>query len=166
MGNINEAGAQNVVDLIDKNFLNQARPLEYEEIPRLRSLKIPTKAQAQRIFGEEVGERSIPIVLEEVAYSESEENHAVEIILQAGAEHELGYEGIALIELISQMAYNSAYNQLRTKEQLGKFSFSLFYIVLGNLQSIIQNPHDYFPKNSRIYCQCIFSKDSRSYSRF
>ena len=120
MGNINVNGAQNVVDLIDKNFLNQARPLQHEEIPRLRSLKMPTRAEAQRIFGDEVGDRSIPVVIEEVAFSESEENHAVEIILQAGAEHELGYEGIALLEVISQMAYNSAYNQLRTKEQLGK----------------------------------------------
>ncbi len=120
MGNVNENGAQDVVDLIDRNFLNQARPLAHEEIPKLRSLKMPTKIEAQRIFGDEVGERPIPIIVEDVAQSESEENNAVEIVLQAGAEHELGYEGIALLEVISQMAYNSAYNQLRTKEQLGK----------------------------------------------
>ena len=120
MGNVNEKGAQDVVDLIDKNFLNRALPLAHEEIPRLRSLKMPTKDQAQRIFGDEVQERTIPVIVEDVAQSESEENNAIEIILQVGAEHELGYEGIALMEVISQMAYNSAYNQLRTKEQLGK----------------------------------------------
>lgn len=122
MGNVNEEGAQNVAQLIKDNFISKARPLEHEEIPRLRSLKMPTKKEAERIFGPEVGKNSIPVIVEEVAKSKSEENHAVEIILQAGAEHELGYEGVAVIELITQIAYNSAYNQLRTKEQLGKYS--------------------------------------------
>jgi insulysin len=120
MGNINEEGAQNAVQLIDNNFLAQARPLQHEELPRLRSHKMPTRKEAERIFGPEVGDNAIPVVVEEVAHSESEENHAIEMIMQAGAEHELGYEGIAIIELISQMAYTSAYNQLRTTEQLGK----------------------------------------------
>ena len=80
---------------------------------------MPTIEEAKRIFGPDVENRSIPVILEEVAQSETEENHAVEIVLQAGSEHELGYEGIALISLIGQMAYNSAYDQLRTKEQLG-----------------------------------------------
>eukprot|EP01083_Nonionella_stella_P261451 890218_1 len=88
-------------------------------MPKLRSLKMPTKEEAIRIFGPEVKDSKIPIVLEELAYSDSEENHAVEVILQVGAEHELGFEGIGVIELIGQIAYNSAYNQLRTKEQLG-----------------------------------------------
>jgi secreted Zn-dependent insulinase-like peptidase len=119
MGNVNEEGAQDVVKLIDDNFLSKARPLEHEEIPHLRSHKMPTIEEAKRIFGPDVENRSIPVILEEVAQSETEENHAVEIVLQAGSEHELGYEGIALISLIGQMAYNSAYDQLRTKEQLG-----------------------------------------------
>lgn len=121
MGNVNEAGAQNIVQLINDNFLTKARPLEHEEIPHLRSLKMPTKKEAEKIFGPVVSERSIPVILEEVAHSESEENNAVEVIFQVGAEHELGYEGIAVNELISQIAYNSAYNQLRTKEQLGEY---------------------------------------------
>ncbi len=119
MGNINEDGAHDVVKLIENNFLREARPLSHEEIPQLRSTKMPTKAEAVRMFGSEVAEMKIPLVQEEVAYSESEENHAVEISLQCGAEYEMGYEGVAVLELIGQIAYNSAYNQLRTQEQLG-----------------------------------------------
>ena len=44
----------------------------------------------------------------------------MELNLQVGSEYQLGYEGVAMLELIGHMAYNSAYNQLRTKEQLGK----------------------------------------------
>jgi insulysin len=119
MGNINEEGARNVVKLINDHFLHNARPLQPEEIPKLRSLKVPTKEEAVKIFGPEVGSRSIPLILEEIAHSEAEENSAVEVILQADCEHEMGYEGVAIMELIGQMAYTSAYTQLRTKEQLG-----------------------------------------------
>jgi len=117
MGNIDEEGAHNVAQLMNDNFLAQSRPLQQEEIPRILSLKMPTREQAKRIFGPDIGD--IPLVIEEVAQSESEENHAVELIIQVGAEHELGFEGVAIVELISQMAYTSAYDQLRTKEQLG-----------------------------------------------
>eukprot|EP00980_Cylindrotheca_fusiformis_P026152 scaffold15472_cov117-Cylindrotheca_fusiformis.AAC.16 len=55
----------------------------------------------------------------ELAYSSSEENNAVEMTFQAGSDFSLGYEGVGVVDLISHMAYNSAYNQLRTKEQLG-----------------------------------------------
>ncbi len=119
MGNINEKEALDAMNLLDNHFLSKARPLHLEEMPKLRSLKMPTRAEATRIFGEDVKDAKIPLVLEEVAHSGSEENHAVEVILQVGSEHELGYEGIGILELIGQIAYNSAYNQLRTKEQLG-----------------------------------------------
>jgi len=39
--------------------------------------------------------------------------------MQTSSSTELGYEGLAIQELIGSMAYNSAFNQLRTKEQLG-----------------------------------------------
>jgi hypothetical protein len=39
--------------------------------------------------------------------------------MQTASNYELGYEGLAIQELIGHMAYNSAFNQLRTKEQLG-----------------------------------------------
>jgi insulysin len=120
MGNVNEEEAKSIAQLIDTNFLSKARPLEHEEIPRLRSLKMPTMVEAERIFGPEVRNRSIPIIIEEVTQNEGEENHAVEVIIQVGSEHELGFKGIAVLELISQMAYNSAFSQLRTKEQLGE----------------------------------------------
>jgi insulysin len=119
MGNINEDGARNVVKLIHDHFLHNARPLQQEEVPKLRSLKMPNKEEAVKIFGSDLESRSIPFILEEIAHSEAEENSAVEVILQAGSEHELGYEGVAILELIGQMAYTSAYTQLRTKEQLG-----------------------------------------------
>jgi len=119
MGNINGDGAHEVVQLIENNFLHKARPLSHEELPKLRSMKMPTKEEAVRIFGPGVKDEKIPVKLEEVTYSESEENHAVEVTLQCGAEHEMGFEGVAVLELIGQMAYNSAYNQLRTQEQLG-----------------------------------------------
>lgn len=119
MGNINESGARNVVNLINDHFLHNARPLQQEELPKLRSLRMPNKEEAVRIFGPNVQDRSIPLILEELAHSEAEENNAVEVIMQAGCEFEMGYKGVALMELIGQMAYTSAYNQLRTKEQLG-----------------------------------------------
>ena len=129
MGNIKEEGALDVARLIQKSFL-QSRPLEHEEIPKLRSLKMPTREEASRIFGDEPADTKIPLVLEEVAYSESEENHAVHLVLQAGSEHEIGYNGIAILELIGHIAYTSAYNQLRTKEQLGEENFLIFQIIL------------------------------------
>ena len=119
MGNIDEAGALEVVDSIKEQFLADSRPLQNEEMPRLLSLKLPTRDEAIQIFGEGVKSSPIPMVLEDVVTSESEENHAVEVILQVGSDHDLGYEGIAIIELIGHIAYNSAFNQLRTKEQLG-----------------------------------------------
>ena len=119
MGNIDEKGAHEVVKLIEKNFLKSSRALSQEEIPKLRGMKMPTKEEAIQIFGPGVKGMKIPLKIEEMTYSESEENHAVEVIMQCGAEFEMGYEGVAILELIGQIAYNSAYNQLRTQEQLG-----------------------------------------------
>lgn len=120
MGNIDEAGAQQVVSVIDRHFLGPtSRALSEVETPRFKSLKIPTHQEAVRIFGPSVEHRSIPLVYQDIALSASEENNAIEMILQAGCELDLGYEGMALLDLISHMAYTSAFNQLRTKEQLG-----------------------------------------------
>jgi hypothetical protein len=41
------------------------------------------------------------------------------LVLQAGIEFELDDEGLAIFDLIAHIAYNSAFLQLRTKEQLG-----------------------------------------------
>jgi hypothetical protein len=54
-----------------------------------------------------------------LAYSATEENNCVEVFWQVGSELDLGYEGLAIFDLICHMAGNSAYNQLRTVEQLG-----------------------------------------------
>jgi secreted Zn-dependent insulinase-like peptidase len=103
--------------VIDDNFLKRSTPLLDVETPTFRSMKLPTRSEAASIFG--TVDKSIPLVYQDVAYSESEENNAVELVLQAGCDHELGYEGVAILELISHMAYNSAFNKLRTEEQLG-----------------------------------------------
>jgi len=127
MGNIDENGAHKVVQLIRDRFLNQARPLELEEIPKTFSLKIPTMEESVRIFGNRIENTTIPIVLQEVAYSETEENNCVEFIIQTGSQHEMGVEGVALLNLISHIAETSAFDQLRTKEQLG-------YIVSASMK--------------------------------
>ncbi len=105
--------------MIESHFLRTARPLSESELPSFRALKLPTRLEAQSIFGPKVECKSIPLVYQELAISESEDANAMEMILQVGSECELGYEGIAAFELIAHMAYTSAFNQLRTKEQLG-----------------------------------------------
>lgn len=117
MGNINSKEAQEVGDIILDRFLEGSRPLQNDEIPKFGTLKNPTRQEAKEIFGAELP--AIPIKLEQVAYADSEENNAIQLILQTGCEHTLGWEGIATQELFSYIAYNSCFDQLRTKEQLG-----------------------------------------------
>jgi secreted Zn-dependent insulinase-like peptidase len=119
MGNIDEKGAHEVAELIGRQFLGSARPLTEVETPRFRSLKLPTKEEAKMIFGPEVIDRKIPLIYQELAFSKTEENSAIELIMQVGSELELGYEGMALLDVLTHISYNSAFNQLRTKEQLG-----------------------------------------------
>ena len=118
IGNVNEKGAQEVAEVIESHFLKK-RPLFEDENPRFQSLRMPTKAEAMRIYGSSVGSQEVPIIYEALAHSESEENNSVELVMQTGSSTELGFEGLAIQELIGHMAYNSAFNQLRTKEQLG-----------------------------------------------
>eukprot|EP00521_Asterionellopsis_glacialis_P009710 CAMPEP_0195288988 /NCGR_PEP_ID=MMETSP0707-20130614/5445_1 /TAXON_ID=33640 /ORGANISM="Asterionellopsis glacialis, Strain CCMP134" /LENGTH=1193 /DNA_ID=CAMNT_0040348939 /DNA_START=96 /DNA_END=3677 /DNA_ORIENTATION=+ len=132
MGNINEEEARKVVDVVDSHFLNPSRPLLESEKPVFRSMKLPTKEEAVQIFGPEVSDKSIPVIHQEVAYSDSEANNAVELILQVGSELELGIEGVAILDLISHMSYNSAYTQLRTKEQLGYIVSSFVRKTVGS----------------------------------
>jgi insulysin len=119
IGNIDTESALKIADVVDSHFLAPSRPLLDIEVPTFRAMKLPTNAEAVAIFGESVADKTSPIIYQDVAYSESEENNAIELILQAGCDFNLGYEGVAIIDLISHMAYSSAYNQLRTKEQLG-----------------------------------------------
>lgn len=119
MGNIDEQGSFEVASMIDKQLLGSVRPLSEVETPRFRSLKLPTREEAIAIFGPDVATRPIPLVYQELAYSPTEENNAVELIFQVGCELELGYEGMALLDLLTHIAYGSVFNQLRTKEQLG-----------------------------------------------
>lgn len=119
MGNIDEKEASRVSSILQDRFLMNSRILSEVEVPRFRSMMLPSREEAERIFGPEVNERSMPLVYQELAYTESEENNAVELVLQAGSEFELGYEGLAIMDLIAHIAINSAFGQLRTKEQLG-----------------------------------------------
>jgi insulysin len=117
MGNLDTEAAMLVADLIRDRFLKQGRPLREVETPNFRSLRLPTAAEAQSIFGPV--NRSLPLIHADLAYSSTEENNAVEVFWQVGSELDLGYEGLAIFDLICHMAGNSAYNQLRTVEQLG-----------------------------------------------
>ncbi|KAL7468998.1 hypothetical protein ACHAXS_009237 [Conticribra weissflogii] len=118
IGNIDEKQSKEIAELIESHFL-KSRPLADDENPRFRSLRLPTKSEAIQIYDESVAAREVPIIYEALAHSESEENNAVEVVMQTASSFELGYEGLAIQELIGHMAYNSAFNQLRTKEQLG-----------------------------------------------
>ena len=118
IGNIDEKGSHEVEKVISNHFLKK-RPLIDGETPRFRSLRMPNKAEAMQIFGAPTESSEVPIVYEAVAHSEDEENSSVELMMQTASSYELGFEGLAIQELIGSMAYNSAFNQLRTKEQLG-----------------------------------------------
>ena len=119
IGNIDEKGTTEVIDVINRVFIEKSRPLNFAESPSFKSMKLPTMAEAENIFGSEITKESIPIKYQELASSPSEENNAVEMTLQVGSDSSLGYEGIGILEVVSHLAYSSAYNQLRTKEQLG-----------------------------------------------
>lgn len=119
IGNIDEKGAQEVQDVIGRHFMSPSRPLRDSESPSFKSMKLPTKEEAINIFGPSIANDPIPVKYQELAVSASEENNAVEITLQAGCDSSLGYEGIGILDLIGHIAYSSAYNQLRTREQLG-----------------------------------------------
>eukprot|EP00584_Thalassiosira_punctigera_P019071 CAMPEP_0172574708 /NCGR_PEP_ID=MMETSP1067-20121228/136839_1 /TAXON_ID=265564 ORGANISM="Thalassiosira punctigera, Strain Tpunct2005C2" /NCGR_SAMPLE_ID=MMETSP1067 /ASSEMBLY_ACC=CAM_ASM_000444 /LENGTH=1227 /DNA_ID=CAMNT_0013367341 /DNA_START=363 /DNA_END=4046 /DNA_ORIENTATION=- len=131
IGNIDEKGSQEVADVISNHFLKK-RPLIDDEIPRFRSLKMPNKEEAKKIFGAATDVSEVPVVIEGVAHSESEENNAVELLMQTASSYELGYEGLAIQEVIGSMAYNSAFNQLRTKEQLGYIVSAFVKKSMGN----------------------------------
>jgi len=118
IGNIDEEVAKEVEGVISSRF-SKKRSLIDDEIPRFKSLQIPNREEAVRLYGPDVLKNQVPIIIEALAYSDSEENNAVELMLQTADSNELGYEGLAIQELLGSMAHNSAFNQLRTKEQLG-----------------------------------------------
>lgn len=119
MGNIDTDEAKKVAQIITKTFLDDSRPLSDVEKPSFRALKLPTVAEAKSIFGDDIISETAPLVFQEVSCSESEENNANELVFQFGCDQTMGYEGVAVLSLMGNMAYNSAYSQLRTKEQLG-----------------------------------------------
>lgn len=130
MGNIDKAGASEVAELIRERFLKDGRPLSEVETPNFRSLRLPTREEAVAVFGPL--NRTIPLIQADLAESPSEENNAAEVVMQVGSEFDLGYEGLAIFDLICHMAYNSAFNQLRTNEQLG-------YIVSVSARKTVGN---------------------------
>jgi len=119
IGNIDEKGTTEVIDVINRVFIEKSRPLNFAESPTFKSKKLPTVAESKLIFGSENTKDFIPIKYQELASTPSEENNAVEMTFQFGSDLSLGYEGIGILDLIGHLAYSSAYNQLRTKEQLG-----------------------------------------------
>lgn len=118
MGNINESEALRVCETLESNFFQTQSPLRDSELPTLRSMRLPTKYELSTFVGGVV-ERSLPLAYQELSFSESEENNAVEVFFQVDSELELGYRGVALLELIAHLASTSSFNVLRTNEQLG-----------------------------------------------
>merc|ERR1711933_101431 len=104
--------------MVDNLFLQESY-WNPEEAPKFRSLKVPTREEASLLFGSTPPSSNVSIVREEVAVNEAEENCAVELLFQVAPDQRLGYYGVAVLELLSYLAYNSAYTQLRTQEQLG-----------------------------------------------
>jgi len=119
MGNINEKETKKVESIINARFLDRSLPLGEYEIPVFASKKLPTNSEASLIFGTDTSLSTIPTIYEEVAFNEHEENNAIQILLQTEHDHVLGFEGLAILDLIGYMAHDSAFSQLRTKEQLG-----------------------------------------------
>merc|ERR1712157_636548 len=76
MGNINAAEAGGVQDIVEDIFLQRSRPLLDDELPVLKSLKLPTKEEARQMLStEQFVAKNIPFVHQEVAYNEAEENN-------------------------------------------------------------------------------------------
>lgn len=119
MGNIDETHAREVAGVLEDHFLVKSKTLNEVELQKFRSIRLPTREEAAQVYGNDATKRPFPVVYQELAYSNSEENNAVEIVMQAGSELDLGYEGVATLDLISHIAYTSAFGALRTKEQLG-----------------------------------------------
>jgi len=93
MGNIDNEEAEAVGDVITKRFLEPSVPLKESENPRFRSMMLPTKVEAEQLFGKDGCTKEFSTVYQELAASESEENNAVEVTLQFGSETSLGFEG-------------------------------------------------------------------------
>merc|ERR1712194_510747 len=137
MGNVNEEEAKGVQKIVEDVFLKGSRPLLDEELPSFKSFKLPTKEEAHNLFGtEKLVNENIPLIYQGVAFNGEEENNAVEVNLQAGCDASLGYKGVAILELIGYLAYNSAYTQLRTKEQLGYIVSAFIRNTSGNARSL------------------------------
>lgn len=135
MGNADTDDAMKFVELVERNFLEQSIGVCDEEVPRFRSIKIPTYAEAIRMFG---GNEDVqyPLAYEEVAQGASENNNAIELHLQVGPEAVLKYDGVAILDIIGQIAYTSAFQTLRTEEQLG-------YIVSAYPRSVTGGSHGF-----------------------
>lgn len=118
MGNINKEEAHHVAKTLRSRFLLEEPPLIDSEIPNFRSVVVPTKDEVSKIVGKPIN-RSLPLIYQDLAFSEDEENNAVELFFQVDSEMELGYQGVALLDVVAHLASTSAFTTLRTNEQLG-----------------------------------------------
>jgi len=116
MGNVDAEGARQIGEIVEERFVRRALPLSDAERPNFKSFVLPTEEEARRIYGD--GCR-YPLALEEVAAGAQEDNNAVEFMLQMGCDHTLQLSGTAILILLGHLGQSSAFEQLRTKEQLG-----------------------------------------------
>jgi len=133
MGNLNEDDAKNdFADVIQRHFIDCSEGLGDEEVPRFRSMKLPTRAELAEIT--KTPNVNFPLIHEDLAKGSSENNNAIELHIQVGSESYLKYKGVAILDLIGHMAYTSAFQTLRTEQQLG-------YIVSAYPRSVTGGAH-------------------------
>jgi len=117
MGNADTEGAKEIGRIVETRFVQASRlPLSDSERPVFRSFALPTEEEARRIYGEKC---RYPLALEHAAAGKQENNDAVEFTLQVGSDHTLQLRGTATLILLGHLGQSSAFEQLRTKEQLG-----------------------------------------------
>eukprot|EP00640_Fibrocapsa_japonica_P000489 CAMPEP_0113948168 /NCGR_PEP_ID=MMETSP1339-20121228/68882_1 /TAXON_ID=94617 /ORGANISM="Fibrocapsa japonica" /LENGTH=1055 /DNA_ID=CAMNT_0000955109 /DNA_START=417 /DNA_END=3580 /DNA_ORIENTATION=+ /assembly_acc=CAM_ASM_000762 len=128
-GNLDSEEATHLSSLLKAEL--QSIPLPTSELPDDRLVVVPQKG----------------VLVQMPTPNEDEENSAVEVHFQVGpedGEDDSGRRG-CLLDLVSHMAYTSAFNQLRTEEQLG-YIVSSFQRKSGEPQVLgfsvmVQGPH-------------------------
>jgi len=148
MGNVDEGNVKKLMEGVKRDMLGgKEETLLYDnELPQFRSVQIPTEGELNNLFNDP--QPIYPVVYQEKAKG-NEGNCAVEYYLQAGCDDDLQIPGTAYLELLSHIAYTSAYATLRTKEQLGYIVSAFFRKTTGggvglsiSVQSRDKNPKE------------------------
>ncbi|KAJ1550189.1 Insulinase (Peptidase M16), partial [Nowakowskiella sp. JEL0078] len=133
-GNITDTGAQQLPNLFDRIWKIQPLPLS-KQLEMSRSYEIPYNTS---------------IIFEQIHPSKENPNSAVEYSLQIGHSSQMVLR--ANLAVFGQIASEPAFNQLRTKEQLGYSCFAKNNVEDGIMwyKVYIQGEHDPMYVESRI----------------